>query len=113
MGVIKNILLDKVHSLIDERPFASDPIAYSARWGSLYTSVAPVIQNLKEVTSESVASSCSRQDLMEENLAYVSATQQAMAVKKIEMDNRMKSMDYRQDIMGAYLRVILDLLKKP
>lgn len=35
-----------------------------------------------------------------------------MAIKKNEMDERMKSMDDRQYIMGADLRVVLDLLKK-
>lgn len=102
-----------MHSLIDERSFASDIVAYSARWDSLYTSGALFIQNLKDVTSESVASSCSRQDLVEKNMAFVTATQQAMVIKHIKMDNRMNSMDFRKDIMGAYLRVILDLLKKP
>lgn len=74
MGVIKYILLDKIQSLIDERPFASDTVAYSARWDSLQTLVASVIQNMKDVTSEFIASSCSRQDLMEKNMASVVAT---------------------------------------
>lgn len=81
MCVVKNILFDKIQSLIDERHFASDLVAYAARWDSLKTYVASVIQNLKKVTSESVASSYFRQDLFEENLASVAATQQAMAVK--------------------------------
>lgn len=113
MGVIKNILLDKVQCPIDERPFACDPVAYSARSDSLHTSIASVIQNLKNVTSEYVVSSCSRQDLVEEYLASIIVAQQAMAIKQVEMYNWMKSMDARQDIMGADLRTILDLLKKP
>lgn len=58
--------------MIDERPFAFDPVAYTARWDSLKTYVASIIQNLKEVTSKSIASSCSRQDLIEKNMASVS-----------------------------------------
>lgn len=50
---------------------------------------------------------------MEKNLVSVVATQQAMVFKKTEIDERMRSMDARQDIMGADLIAILDLLKKP
>ena len=70
--------------MIDERPFASDPVAYAARWDSLKTSIALVIQNLKEVTSESVASSCSRQDLLEKNMASVSTALQVMVPNKLK-----------------------------
>lgn len=86
MGVIRNVLLDKMQSLVDERTFTSDLVAYDDRWDSLNTFVASVIQNLKEVTSEFVALSCSRQDLLEENLASVTTAQQAMDVKQVEMD---------------------------
>lgn len=75
MGLIRNILLDKMQSLIDERPFAYDPVAYANRWDSLKKSIALVILNLKEVTSESVASACSRKDLLEENLTSVTTAQ--------------------------------------
>lgn len=71
MGVIKNILLDKMQSLINEIPFASDPVAYAVRWDSLKTFVASVVHNLKEVTLEFAASSCFRQDLLKENMASV------------------------------------------
>lgn len=81
--------------------------------GILSTSVASVIQNLKEVTLEFVASSCSMQDLLEENMASVNTSQQAMVVKQVEMDKWMKSMDSRKDIMGEDLRAIFYLLKKP
>lgn len=50
---------------------------------------------------------------MEKNLSSVTATKQAMVVKQIEMDNKMRFMDARQDIMGADLRAILELLSKP
>lgn len=50
---------------------------------------------------------------MEKNLASIVVTQQALVVKQIEIDNKIRSMDSKQDIMGANLRVILDLLKKP
>lgn len=101
-----------MQSLIDERPFAFDLVEYATWWDSLKTSIALVIQKLKEVTSESVASSCSRQDLLQENLASVTITQKVMAVKQTEMDKWMKSLDSRQDIMGMDLRAILDLRKK-
>lgn len=68
---------------------------------------------MKDVTSKSVAFSCSSQDLVEKNLAYVVDTQQAMVVKHNDMDEKVRSIDVRQDIMGAYLIAILDLLKKP
>lgn len=35
MGVIRNFLLDKMQSLVDERPFASNLVAYSTTWDSL------------------------------------------------------------------------------
>lgn len=56
-------------NMINERPFAFFPVAYTARWDFLKTPVALVIHNLKEVTSKSIVSSSSRQDLFEENLA--------------------------------------------
>lgn len=52
------------------------------------------------------------QDLLEENMASVNTAQQDMDVKQAKMDKWMKSMDAKQDIMGANLRAILDLLKK-
>lgn len=100
-------------SLIDEIPFASDPVTYASRWDFLKTFVAPVIQNLKEVTLESVASSYSGEDLLEENPSSITTTKHAITIKRAKMDNWMKSTDARQDIMGANLREILDLLKKP
>lgn len=75
MGVIKNILLDKVQSLVDKRPFAFDPVAYADKLNSIQTIVASIIQNRKDVTLEPVTSSCSRPDLMEKNSSSVVTTQ--------------------------------------
>lgn len=65
-----------------------------------------LLQNLSSLIAK-------RQELLEAKLASVVVTQQAMAIKQAKMDERMKSMDARQDIMGASLKVIMDLLKKP
>lgn len=71
-----------MQNLVDERTIASDPLAYAAKWDSLTTFVVSVFQNLKDVTSESVASSSKRQELMKGKLVAVVANQEAMAIKK-------------------------------
>ena len=113
MEEIKSIILDKVQNLVDDRTYTSDPVAYTAKWDFLQTSVVFVIHNLKDATSKSVFSSSRRQDLLEAKLASITTVQQAMVIKQAEMDERMKAMNARQDIIVADLKVIMDLLKKP
>lgn len=99
--------------MVDQRIFSSDPIAYIAKLDSHQTSVVSVIQNLKDATSEFVASSSKRQKLLEAKLTSFAAIEQAMAIKQAEMNDMMKAMTSKKDIMGANLKVVLDLLKKP
>lgn len=99
--------------MVDDKTSTCDPVAYIAKWNSLQTSVVFVIQNLKDATSKSVISSSRRQELLEANLFSVATVQQAMVIKQAEMDERMKYLDTRQDTMDAYLKFVLDLLKKP
>ena len=46
-------------------------------------------------------------------MASIATNQEAMTIKQKEMDDRMKAMDARQDIMGADLKAVMELLKKP
>lgn len=50
---------------------------------------------------------------MEAKLASIDVNQEAMAIQQQEMNDRMKVMDVRQDIMGADLKAVLELLNKP
>lgn len=97
---------------VDERTFTYDLIFYTTKWDSLQTYVVSVIQNLRDATSKSITSSSKRQELLEAKLTSVAATQQVMVIKQSEMDERIKSINARQDIMGTDLKVVLDLLKK-
>lgn len=97
---------------VDERTFTYDLISYTTKWDSLQTSVVSVIQNLRDATSESITSSSKRQELLEAKLTSVAATQQVMVIKQSKMDERIKSINVRQDITGVDLKVVPDLLKK-
>lgn len=79
---IKTIFLDKIQNLVDERTFASDLITYASKWEYLTTSLVPVFQDLKDVSSESLTFVSKRQKLLEAKLAFVAANQEAMAIKQ-------------------------------
>lgn len=49
---------------------------------------------------------------MEAKLPFVAANQEAMANKQKEMDDMMKVMDSRQDVMGVDLKSVMELLKQ-
>lgn len=50
---------------------------------------------------------------MEAKLAFVAANKEVIAIKQKKMDDRMKVMNSRQDTMGADLKAVWELLKKP
>lgn len=101
-----------MHNLAVERTITSDPVAYFTKWDSLTTPMVSVFQNLKYVSSKSAASTSHKQEILEAKITFVVANQEVMATKQEEMDDRMKFVDVVEDIMGAYLEAIMDLLKK-
>lgn len=76
------VIFDRVHNLVAERLILPDPIAYAAKWDTLITSVDTLLQNLKSLSSESVASSSQKHEHLEEKLVYIATTQEVMAAKK-------------------------------
>ena len=95
-----------------ERITASGPIAYTKKWNSLITFVVSVLQDLKYISSEFIASSSHRREILEEKLAFVTDDQDVISSKKIYMDDQMKTVISRQYDMGADLKAILELLKQ-
>lgn len=71
-----------------------------------------VFQNLKYISSEFVAYTNQKQELIKAKLGSITANQKAMANKKKEMYDRMKALDARQYVMGANLKSAQKLLKK-
>lgn len=67
---------------------------------------------MKYISSEFVASSSQRQDLLEAKMASVNAYQEAIGNNQRDMDDNMKSMSSRQDDMGDDLKTVIELLKK-
>lgn len=67
------VLFDRLQNMIAERITASDQVAYAAIWDSLTTSMVLILQSMKYLSLESIASSSQRQGHLEAKLASVNA----------------------------------------
>ncbi|CAI8612332.1 unnamed protein product [Vicia faba] len=98
--------------LVVTRLTTSDYVVYAPKWDSLTTFMVSILQNLKNISYEFVASSSQRQEQLEVKLAYVVGNQEVMATKQDVMKYQLEIVITRKDVMSYKLESIMEILKQ-
>lgn len=91
--------------MVVKRIIASDHIAYETKWDFLIAVMDIVMQDLKSLSSESVASSSLELDHLENKLTSIAAKQE-------KMDVQLKVVVARQYGISSNLKAILELVRQ-